>query len=91
MIPRVVSISESSAFGQVKPAESDVTFNLLPNMNAGFLTVNYNMQSQSNELQVFYPPVAGAANLIYDTGAVTNAGTFTVFFGPGAKDKACCW
>ena len=54
-------------------------------MNAGLLTVNYNMQQQSNELQVFYPPVAAAANLIYDTGAVTNAGTFTVFFGPGAQ------
>ena len=85
MIPRVVSISASSAFRQTTPAESDVTFNLLPNMNAGFLTVNYNMQQQSNELQVYYPPVAAAANLIYDTGAVTNAGTFTVFFGPGAQ------
>ena len=30
MVPRVVSIAESSAFGQTKPAESDVTFNLLP-------------------------------------------------------------
>jgi uncharacterized delta-60 repeat protein len=85
MIPRVVSISESSAFGQVKPAESDVTFNLLPNMNAGFLTVNYDMHQQTNELMVFYPPTAAAANLIYDTGAITNAGRFTVFFGPGAQ------
>ncbi|HZF01516.1 MAG TPA: Calx-beta domain-containing protein [Methylomirabilota bacterium] len=80
LIPNSVSISRANATGTTTPAEDDRVFNV--GANSGRLTVNYNMQQQTNRMQVSYGGV-----VIFDTGAVTNAGTFAVNFGPGVANN----
>ncbi|MBU6409140.1 MAG: hypothetical protein KGR98_02015, partial [Verrucomicrobia bacterium] len=74
--PTTVSVTRSNTPGLTTPQEDDYTFNV--GANAGRLSVSYDMESLTNELQVFYN-----GGLIYDTGPVTNAATFSLNVGPG--------
>ena len=77
LVPGSISISRTNVAGITTPAEDDQIFNV--GATAGRLTVNYNMQQQTNRMQVSYGGV-----VIYDTGVATNSGTFALNFGPGA-------
>ena len=75
--PSSISTAQASVAGSTTPAENDYTFNV--GANAGRLTGTFNMQGETNELQIYY-----AGNIIYDSGVVTNNGNFAMNVGPGA-------
>jgi autotransporter-associated beta strand protein len=52
---------------------------------SGTITVDYDMFSIPDDCRVYYPPEAQGGTLIYDTGDVSNTGTFTVTYGPGTS------
>jgi uncharacterized delta-60 repeat protein len=67
-----------NAAGNGTQTENDNTISF--GAPAGTLTINYNMQSQTNELQVFYGGLGG--QLIFDTGLVTNSAHVVIPFAP---------
>ena len=67
-----------TATGNNTASEVDSTINV--GAPAGTLTLNYNPQFQTNELQVFYGGLGGV--LIFDTGIITNAVRAVIPFTP---------
>ena len=64
--------------------EDDQVLNL-GNFTSGTLSVNYNMGIVADDMQIYYGNTnvaAGTGVLIYDTGSVTNTGTFVIPIGP---------
>ena len=76
MNPASLSFSRANVPGTTTPVEDDYIFNV--GVNAGRLTGSFNMQGETNELQIYY-----GGNIIYDTGVVTNNGNFALNVGPG--------
>ena len=79
-LPPVITVNfANSGFDQ-----SNQTVNLGV-YTAGTLTVNYNMFLQGDDMQVYYGDTNvanGTGVLIYDTGLVSGANSFTIPFGP---------
>jgi subtilisin-like proprotein convertase family protein len=47
-------------------------------INVGSVQIEYDFQTYPDQMQIFYD-----GRVIYDTGLISDAGTFTVDFGPG--------
>jgi uncharacterized delta-60 repeat protein len=77
----VINVTGTATGGQ---AEDDNTISL-GTASAGTLTVNYDMSAIPDDMRIFYGTTnvsGGTGVLIYDTGNISGAGTFTIPFGP---------
>jgi uncharacterized delta-60 repeat protein len=80
-----LSVISSITRNAVGNSNEDDQILTLGTFTSGTLTVNYNMGIVADDMRIFYGNTnlaAGTGVLIYDTGFVTNTGTFVIPIGP---------